>query len=94
MRFRGVKNNPVSVSLKLESEHVVLLEKFDLITDIHSCADVSSFANSSGGFLVYEMDEDHRLPTLLSGIGVQLNISDADAGRQRARQVVYGGVSW
>jgi hypothetical protein len=47
-------------------------------------ADVSSFANASGGYLVIGADEDGGLPTAISG----LTIPDVDAVKQRLENII------
>jgi hypothetical protein len=52
-------------------------------------ADVSSFANTSGGDLVYGMDEDAGLPTRI--VGVQA--ADLDAELRRLDSILASGLS-
>jgi hypothetical protein len=52
-------------------------------------ADVSSFANTSGGDLVLGMDEDHGLPTQLTGF----QSTNTDAEIQRLDSILASGLS-
>lgn len=52
-------------------------------------ADVSSFANMSGGHLIIGMAEDNGIPTELCGIGV----SDPDAEINRLENIIRDGIS-
>lgn len=52
-------------------------------------ADVSSFANTSGGDLVFGMDEDHGLPTDLTGF----QSTNTDVEIQRLDNILASGLS-
>lgn len=52
-------------------------------------ADVSSFANTSGGDLVYGMEESAGLPTAIVGLGS----SDLDAEKRRMDSILAAGLS-
>jgi hypothetical protein len=51
-------------------------------------ADVSSFANSSGGHLIYGMVEEGGIPVALNG----LDIEDYDQVKQRLENLIRGGI--
>jgi hypothetical protein len=52
-------------------------------------ADVSSFANTAGGDLIFGMDEDQGLPTRIVGI----QTSDLDGALQRIENMLRSGIS-
>lgn len=52
-------------------------------------ADVSSFANTAGGHLIYGIKEDKGLPMEISG----LSLSDTDAEKLRIDNIIRDGVS-
>ena len=52
-------------------------------------ADASSFANTTGGDLVFGMDEDQGIPTILSG----LQVADLDMEVRRLDSILAAGLS-
>lgn len=52
-------------------------------------ADVSSFANTAGGDLVFGMDEDQGIPSLITGV----QASDLDLVIQRIENILRSGIS-
>jgi hypothetical protein len=73
------KNVEYKVSLSLSSDE----EKKEFL------ADISSFANTAGGYVVYGMKEDKGLPIDLPGIP----IPDMDAEKLRLENIIRDGIT-
>jgi Schlafen, AlbA_2 len=76
------------VSERVDTEYKSLIQVGNSIQKKEFLADVSSFANTMGGDLIYGIEEEHGVPTKI----LPLRIADVDLEKRRLDNLIRDGI--